>query len=322
MPLSCTAGLVSFCCSKSFFPTPLNIPFLKKNASTLTVLAVTKGVTSPMASATSKETTETSVQLYNRSLFDKELRGSWKSLTDILFLPLLYTTILFWACLCLYWGSTVSNDLSRIKVSVVNLDDGDFGRDLVQSIASFSGRLNNTLTWDFNHNVVSESQSTELLLQERAWAVVQGTESVACAGFTGSPAMLTFHSQSKLIQCTSASPPFKTTCRVQPLVCSNDLLHKRSQSDNYELQSHSFHSCGLEPLLGSDQRRICHQIPDRGFRRQPEYHSSSFRLSSMCLLAVCSGSGRLKTLQCHASNRLNDGWHDICKSKIPFQSTG
>ena len=174
MHLSCTADLASvYCCESSIQPL-LSILISRKYFSTYW----TEHYQSPtylMASSITKETTETSVQLYNRSLFDKQLRDSWKSLYDILLLPLLYTTLLFWACLCLYWGSTVSNDLSRIPVAVVNLDNGDFGRDLVQSVSSFSGHLNNTLDWNFDHSVSSEEQATELLLREKVWAVVQGT---------------------------------------------------------------------------------------------------------------------------------------------------
>ncbi len=117
---------------------------------------------------------EPQVELYNRSFFDRELRASRKLLLKIYCLPLLYTAILMWTCLSLYWGSTVSSSVNGITVYAVNLDDGRFGQQMLGGIQAQLATNPNNLGWIFDPTINSDAASRELVINEDAWAVVQG----------------------------------------------------------------------------------------------------------------------------------------------------
>ncbi len=121
------------------------------------------------------ETVEHMDRLYSRSLFDMELRDSSKLLIKTLVLPLVYTSLLMWACLSLYWGSTLYSSLGGLTVYSINLDDGPFGQQITEGIRKTAKNTSfNNLGWQFVTSINSDEASRQLLLDERAWAVVQG----------------------------------------------------------------------------------------------------------------------------------------------------
>ena len=112
-------------------------------------------------------------QLYQRSLFDTALRSSRKLLLKTYVLPIVYTSLLMWACLSLYWGSITYTSLRKLSVYAINLDDGSFGRQMITGIESAANEDPAGLGWHFDPAVKSASMSQELVIDEKAWAVVQ-----------------------------------------------------------------------------------------------------------------------------------------------------
>lgn len=126
-------------------------------------------------SSSTAQATEPEKTLYNRSIFDPELRGSQKLLLKTLVLPVVYTSLLMWGCLSLYWGSTVSSNLNKLTVYAIDLDGGDFGRQMLQGINASITNLPHDLGWRFDNTIVSDAMAKHLVLNEQAWAVVQST---------------------------------------------------------------------------------------------------------------------------------------------------
>lgn len=120
-----------------------------------------------------EHTEELQQQLYGRSLFDPALRSSRKLLLGTLVLPIIYTSLLMWACLSLYWGSTTYTSLRKLSVYAINLDDGDFGRQMITNIRAAASEDPAGLGWHFEPAEKSANMSQELVLDEKAWAVVQ-----------------------------------------------------------------------------------------------------------------------------------------------------
>lgn len=118
-------------------------------------------------------TEEPQQQLYRHSLFDTALRSSRKLLLRTLVLPIMYTSILMWACLSLYWGSTTYTSLRKLSVYAINLDDGAFGRQMITDIKFAANEDPAGLGWQFESAVKSATMSQELVMDEKAWAVVQ-----------------------------------------------------------------------------------------------------------------------------------------------------
>ena len=113
--------------------------------------------------------------LYGHSFFDKELRGSRKLLVQTLFLPLLYTSLLMWACLSMYWGSLLpNNNLTKLTVAVVDLDGGFLGQQVIQGIQASNHATSNHLNWLFGDNIKTDADSRYAVLDEQTWAVLQG----------------------------------------------------------------------------------------------------------------------------------------------------
>lgn len=119
------------------------------------------------------QATRSETQLYDRSLFDKELRDSRKLLLKILVLPLTYTTLLMWACLSLYWGSTTSDSLHKLTTYAVNMDDGAFGQQMIKGVETSLKMSGNSLGWRFDDTIHLDASSRKLVTDEQAWAVVQ-----------------------------------------------------------------------------------------------------------------------------------------------------
>lgn len=114
--------------------------------------------------------------MYNHNFWDKEIRVQRGMLTGALLLPILYTTLLMWACLSLYWGSRVpNNNVTKISVLFVNLDSGgSLGSQLATSIQTAINSTSNHLAWNFDNGITNPLDSQNAILDERTWAVVQG----------------------------------------------------------------------------------------------------------------------------------------------------
>lgn len=113
--------------------------------------------------------------LYSLSFWDSEFRETRKVLGKTLALPLLYTSLLMWACLSLYWGSLLSNNsLGKLQVYAVDLDDGFLGKQIISGIQEAIATTPNHLNWRFDTSITSDALSRGLLTDQRAWGVVQG----------------------------------------------------------------------------------------------------------------------------------------------------
>jgi hypothetical protein len=98
-------------------------------------------------------------------------------LLDAVLLPLIYTTVLMWICLSLFWGSLFdNNNLRKIGVTAVNLDDGFVGSSLICALKSEIARSGKQLDWNFDNMVTSDFESRQLVIEEKSWAVLQGKE--------------------------------------------------------------------------------------------------------------------------------------------------
>ena len=129
------------------------------------------------SSSSTAQTTEPEKKLYNRSLWDPELRGSWKLLVKTLVLPVAYTSLLMWSTLSLWLGSTVNSNLNKLSVYAVDLDGGEFGQQVLQGINGSILIPAHSLDWHFDDAITSDAMSKLLVLNEQAWAVVQGKPS-------------------------------------------------------------------------------------------------------------------------------------------------
>jgi hypothetical protein len=115
--------------------------------------------------------------MYQFSLWDKEILKYRRMLFDAVFLPLIYTTILMWICLSLFWGSLFdNNNLRKIGVTAVNLDDGFVGSSLIGALKSEIAGSGTQLNWNFDNMITSDSESRQLVIDEKSWAVLQGKE--------------------------------------------------------------------------------------------------------------------------------------------------
>lgn len=73
-----------------------------------------------------------------------------------------------------YFGSLVTNNnLKKLEVYAIDLDHGFLGTQVVNGVraAQTSGE---GLDWRFDGSVTSSSMSQDLVLNEQAWAVLQG----------------------------------------------------------------------------------------------------------------------------------------------------
>ena len=85
-------------------------------------------------------------QLYSQRFWSAAMATERKTLLQSLFLPLLYTSLLMWACLSLFWGSlTTSNHLSKLKATVVDREgeSGVLGPAIVAAVSN----AYNSLDW-------------------------------------------------------------------------------------------------------------------------------------------------------------------------------
>lgn len=111
--------------------------------------------------------------LYTVSFFSEGFRESRKRLIGVLLLPLIYTSLVFLACLSLYYGSLVSShDLTRLTVYVVDLDNGFLGQRVVDGIKNLNP-YSSAPNWQYDTSITSPEMSYHLILNEKAWAVLQ-----------------------------------------------------------------------------------------------------------------------------------------------------
>ena len=115
-----------------------------------------------------------SSRLYQHNFLSEEGKAARKALLPSVFLPLVFNGLLIWACLSLFFGSLKQNaDISKIDVRVVNLDDGYVGAALVAGIQTSLRGPGPHLKWIFEAGG-SDERSRNLVLDEEAWAVLQG----------------------------------------------------------------------------------------------------------------------------------------------------
>lgn len=112
--------------------------------------------------------------LYSHSFFGAELKESRTLLIRTLLIPLIYVSLSMWACLSLFWGSTVSSSLGRLTVHVVNLNHEDFGAQVSAGIRSTLLEPANHLDWIFGGDAHSDGASRAMVIDQETWAVVQG----------------------------------------------------------------------------------------------------------------------------------------------------
>ena len=127
-----------------------------------------------MAKQQVKTETADESSLYNHSFFDEGFRSSRKLLLSVLLLPLVFTSLSMWACLSLYFGSLFSNNnLTKLTVYAIDLDHEFLGNQVINEVKA-SQSLGGGLDWRFDISVTSTSMSQYLVLNEQAWAVLQG----------------------------------------------------------------------------------------------------------------------------------------------------
>lgn len=124
------------------------------------------------ANGTASTTANTT--LYQHAFWDKEVAPKRKLLTSLLLLPLLYTTLLMWLCLSIYWGSLVdSNNVGKIKVLIANLDTGNFlGDQIAAGIQNDIATDANHLDWQIDSSLQSAADCQNAVRDEQAWAIL------------------------------------------------------------------------------------------------------------------------------------------------------
>ena len=116
-----------------------------------------------------------STYLYKFSFFDPEFRPQRRKILYILTVPLFFTLVLMWAGVSIFFGSLPASPiLNRLDVYVIDLDHGFLGTQIINGFnASFQAQPNG-LRWSFDAIITSPADAQAVVLDERAWAVVQG----------------------------------------------------------------------------------------------------------------------------------------------------
>jgi hypothetical protein len=118
---------------------------------------------------------DSSTYLYKFSFFDPEFRAQRRKILYILSVPLFFILVLMLAGFSIFFGSLPASPiLNRLDVYVIDLDHGFLGTQIINGInASFQAQPNG-LRWSFDAIITSPADAQALVLDERAWAVVQG----------------------------------------------------------------------------------------------------------------------------------------------------
>lgn len=113
--------------------------------------------------------------LYKFSFCDPEFRPQWKTILYILCAPLLFTLVVMWVDVSLFFGSLPASPiLNRLDVYVTDLDHGFLGTQIINGIKASTNAQRNGLRWNFDTEILSSAAAQAVVLDERAWAVVQG----------------------------------------------------------------------------------------------------------------------------------------------------
>jgi hypothetical protein len=115
-------------------------------------------------------------ELYRYTFFSPGAAPARKALVQTLLFPLLYNAILMWVCLSLFFGSLLDNaDVSKIKVTAVNLDDGFVGASILEGIQASLQGPGPHLKWrSEGGGAWTDKDSRNLVVDEQTWAVLQG----------------------------------------------------------------------------------------------------------------------------------------------------
>jgi hypothetical protein len=130
------------------------------------------------SSSSSSPHSDRPASIYNHTFFSPQGAAARKALVPGLILPLVYNAILLWACGALFFGSLVkTNDLSKIRVSAVNFDDGVLGVGIMGGIQDSLTAPGRHLRWSFIDDktdaIESDTWSQSQVLEEKVWAVLQ-----------------------------------------------------------------------------------------------------------------------------------------------------
>jgi hypothetical protein len=132
-------------------------------------------VTSSIDAVGAHNDDDPSTHLYKFSFFDPEFRPQRKKILYILSVPLFLTLVLMWASVSIFFGSLpVSPILNRLDVFVIDLDQGFLGMQIINGINASFHAQSNGLRWSFDAAIVSSADAQAMILDEHAWAVVQG----------------------------------------------------------------------------------------------------------------------------------------------------
>lgn len=181
-------------------------------------------------------------QLYGRSLFDPELRTSRKLLISTLLLPILYTSILMWACLSLYWGSTTYTSLQKLTIHAIDLDGGIFGHQMIAGLKKSAQNSREGLDWRFDVDVGSAGEAQRLVLDETVWAAVESM--LRTQHLRASP--LTLYSRS-IYHVLSRNSIALRSLYLQSLVCRDNLHRISTKSDHDEFEGCPSHTRDCKP---------------------------------------------------------------------------
>lgn len=125
-----------------------------------------------------EESASPAPELYRHKFFSSEGTAARKALVPALIVPLIFNAILLWACLSLFLGSLLNNnDISKIRVAAVNLDDGSFGEGLINGLKGSLQAPGPHFRWSFMDEQSARGDgnplSRSLVLDEKAWAVLE-----------------------------------------------------------------------------------------------------------------------------------------------------
>jgi hypothetical protein len=114
--------------------------------------------------------------LYKFSFSDPEFRPQRKKILYILCAPLFFTLVLMWVDVSIFFGSLPASPiLNRLDVYVTDLDHGFLGTHIINGINASSNAQPKGLRWNFDTEILSSAAAQAVVLDEHAWAVVQGT---------------------------------------------------------------------------------------------------------------------------------------------------
>jgi hypothetical protein len=123
-----------------------------------------------------EESASPSPPLYRHKFFSSEGTAARKALVPTLLIPLVFNAILLWACLSLFLGSLLNNNnISKIHISVVNLDNGSFGEGFINGLKGSLQAPGPHFRWSFidESSARGHPLSKSLVLNEKAWAVLE-----------------------------------------------------------------------------------------------------------------------------------------------------